>query len=141
MNNALGTKRTCPACTAKFYDFGKQELSCPKCSHTWAIAVVGEIKMDKPIPKPKKPKPVVYDDDGLDDMDDFGPVAELEALDDEDYEDVDHLEEVEDHHENPDIRVDSDDAEDEMFIDELEENGFQIVDDFGEDSEQRVDAY
>jgi uncharacterized protein (TIGR02300 family) len=27
----LGTKRTCPKCAAKFYDFAKAEIQCPKC--------------------------------------------------------------------------------------------------------------
>src|SRR5476651_2593414 len=28
----LGTKRTCPKCTTKFYDFAKEEIICPKCA-------------------------------------------------------------------------------------------------------------
>ncbi|TCH98822.1 TIGR02300 family protein [Roseococcus sp. SYP-B2431] len=27
----LGLKRTCVACSAKFYDMGKQPAACPKC--------------------------------------------------------------------------------------------------------------
>ena len=30
----LGTKRTCKKCQAKFYDFNKEEVNCPKCGHT-----------------------------------------------------------------------------------------------------------
>jgi uncharacterized protein (TIGR02300 family) len=30
----LGNKRTCKKCQAKFYDFNKEELSCPKCGHS-----------------------------------------------------------------------------------------------------------
>jgi uncharacterized protein (TIGR02300 family) len=29
----LGNKRTCKKCQAKFYDFNKEEVSCPKCGH------------------------------------------------------------------------------------------------------------
>jgi len=29
----LGTKRTCTKCSTRFYDFGKTEITCPKC-HT-----------------------------------------------------------------------------------------------------------
>lgn len=27
----LGTKRTCPSCNTKFYDFQRQPVVCPKC--------------------------------------------------------------------------------------------------------------
>lgn len=27
----LGTKRTCPSCHTKFYDFQRQPITCPKC--------------------------------------------------------------------------------------------------------------
>jgi uncharacterized protein (TIGR02300 family) len=27
----LGTKRVCPKCAAKFYDFAKSQIECPKC--------------------------------------------------------------------------------------------------------------
>jgi len=30
--NNLGTKRTCPKCATKFYDFNKEVITCPKCS-------------------------------------------------------------------------------------------------------------
>jgi len=29
---SLGTKRSCPDCSTKFYDFNKDDLVCPKCS-------------------------------------------------------------------------------------------------------------
>ena len=28
---SLGTKRQCPHCTTKFYDFARSEIRCPKC--------------------------------------------------------------------------------------------------------------
>ncbi len=27
----LGTKYECPSCSVKYYDFGRQEPTCPKC--------------------------------------------------------------------------------------------------------------
>lgn len=27
----LGTKRTCPKCSTRFYDFAKEDITCPKC--------------------------------------------------------------------------------------------------------------
>ena len=32
---ALGTKRTCPKCAAKFYDLSRCPIECPKCEHTY----------------------------------------------------------------------------------------------------------
>jgi uncharacterized protein (TIGR02300 family) len=138
MNTQLGTKRICPECGAKFYDFNKSELCCPKCDHAWVIAAEAAVK-PVAVKAPPKPKPVVVaDDDDDEGFADLGAVAELENLDDDDYEDYEHLEEVEDHHEEPEIRMDSDDAEDEMFIDELEENGFHIIDELNDDGEMKA---
>ncbi len=30
---SLGNKRTCKKCQAKFYDFNKEEVACPKCKY------------------------------------------------------------------------------------------------------------
>ena len=30
---SLGNKRSCKKCQAKFYDFNKAEIECPKCKH------------------------------------------------------------------------------------------------------------
>lgn len=32
---ALGTKRVCPSCSARFYDLCKLPIVCPKCGHTF----------------------------------------------------------------------------------------------------------
>lgn len=47
----LGTKRQCPKCSSKFYDFSKPEIFCPKCGH--------EIDLSKliPVQPPAPPKP------------------------------------------------------------------------------------
>ncbi|MEG9883121.1 MAG: TIGR02300 family protein [Hyphomicrobiales bacterium] len=29
----FGTKRTCPSCSARFYDLNKNPITCPKCGH------------------------------------------------------------------------------------------------------------
>ena len=31
----LGSKRTCPECSARFYDLTKSPAECPKCGHTF----------------------------------------------------------------------------------------------------------
>jgi uncharacterized protein (TIGR02300 family) len=33
---SLGNKRACKKCQTKFYDFNKEDISCPKCGHTMA---------------------------------------------------------------------------------------------------------
>lgn len=56
----LGTKRTCPKCSTKFYDFGKEDLSCPKCETRLSLeALVSVPKL--PEPKRRTEKPVVED--------------------------------------------------------------------------------
>lgn len=53
----LGTKRTCPKCSAKFYDFAKEELNCPKCN-TKLKASDFKSLLSVPLAEPKKAKPV-----------------------------------------------------------------------------------
>ncbi len=48
----LGTKRGCPKCGTKFYDFEKTEIHCPKCNTE--IDVNANIPPPKPAPEPRK---------------------------------------------------------------------------------------
>lgn len=34
----LGTKRVCASCSAKFYDLGKDPITCPKCGAEFTVA-------------------------------------------------------------------------------------------------------
>ena len=52
---SLGTKRACPKCSAKFYDFGKEEVNCPKCSAKLKVADL-KPSFSIPLSEPKKPK-------------------------------------------------------------------------------------
>ena len=36
----LGTKRQCQSCGAKFYDLGRDPITCPKCSAVFQVAAV-----------------------------------------------------------------------------------------------------
>ena len=130
----LGTKRQCPKCAAKFYDFGVVDpITCPKCKKTWreeAEAKVKKIKKEVPSKRALPKKPV---DDDLDDLDmpDDMPVSddaveEIEPMDDEDVE-MTSLQEVEEHEESEETDSNSDDAEDDMFTDLSGDN--KIVDD------------
>lgn len=128
--SSLGEKRQCPKCSAKFYDFGADPIKCPKCAHSWSVASVKPAKRKKKIeaPKPKKVIKPKLDDEELPDMpagadDDDG---EIEPLEDD--VEVQSLEEIGEHEEEDDTDPNSDDADDEMFLDDkLPEDA--IVDD------------
>ena len=146
MANALGEKRTCPSCDAKFYDLNKNPAICPKCSH--AFNPLEEVKVRKTSrkrveelkeknelsdldEKQKRVKKVVRDDElGDIDLSDFD-VPELEDLSDDDAlenieedaldGDIESLSELEDR-EQGDERASLDENEEEITdLDELEE--------------------
>ncbi len=48
---SLGTKRSCPDCSTKFYDFNKDDLTCPKCR-----AKLDPQKLNAPAAIPKRSK-------------------------------------------------------------------------------------
>lgn len=141
-SNNLGSKRVCPKCDAKFYDFGSvTPIKCPKCSHSWT-----ESAKKKASPKKEAklaPKPVrkaVKDDDDLLEMagdlpeiDDGDATLELEPIEDDSVE-LTSLEEVEEHEEEDENDPNSDDADDEMFTEMVGDN--KIVDDFEEHEEE-----
>ena len=137
MSNHLGTKRHCPECQGKFYDMGALEVRCPKCEFVFPIHLTSReepLAQPKVAAKPKTKKAVPKDKDTIEEM---GEVVELDDLDDLDdfYDDVGHLEEVEDHHEDPENDINSDDADDDMFIDEIGDDDVHIVDDLDNDDE------
>lgn len=129
MNAALGEKHLCVACSAKFYDLNVKPATCPKCKKVQpeakkkaasGLASAPKKSVPKPKPKLKHEEEVV-----------LGDVVELEEIDD--YEDVDHLGEVEEHQEGAAVDRNSDDADDEMFIDELAASDTHLVDEIGEE--------
>lgn len=86
-NVNLGTKRTCPKCALKFYDFAKAEIQCPKC-HT-EVDPNAELQAFRATPEKKKPKGIIRDDeeevvvattDAFESVDDLGSDDE-ESLD------------------------------------------------------------
>lgn len=69
-----GTKRTCPKCSLRFYDLGKQEpVACIECGNQWYPEPV--LKSKQPIPFEEiKEKKVLEDQDadlGDDDLEDI----------------------------------------------------------------------
>lgn len=77
----LGTKRTCPKCETKFYDFAKPEIICPKCAVKLDPAQLNPLAK-LPIARKAPPKPIEEDtpaiavvgeaDDVLETVDDLG---------------------------------------------------------------------
>lgn len=138
----LGTKRICPKCDAKFYDFGQTDpIKCPKCAATWKEGVKKKADKPKKEAKPAKPVRKIADDDLMDpDVDlpdvDEGDDLALEPLEDDGVE-LTSLEEVEEHDEEDENDPNSDDADDEMFT---EMGGDKLVDDL-EDHLESDDDY
>ena len=60
-----GTKRTCPKCSTRFYDLGKDEpATCINCGNSWMPEPV--LKSKQPLPfETAAPEKVVKEDDDL----------------------------------------------------------------------------
>ncbi len=147
----LGTKRLCPKCDAKFYDFGATDpVKCPKCGHSWRDAVKKASKpkkeaklVVKPVRKPKDDD-LLGDDVDLPEVEGDDDAMELEPMDDDSVE-LTSLEEVEEHDDEDDKDPNSDDADDDMFteiagdgklVDDLEDH---LEDEDDEDDEESED--
>jgi uncharacterized protein (TIGR02300 family) len=138
MNASLGTKRQCPDCSAKFYDMGALKVACPKCAYAFPIHLtsreepLADVVAAPLAAKAKHYKVASQEDDAIEGL---GAVVELEEFDDDEFDDVDHLEEVEDHLEAPEVDVNGDDADDEMFIDDIADGDVHLIDEpDGDDS-------
>ena len=73
---ALGTKRTCPSCAARFYDLNKEPITCPACEASFVAPPILPSKQDQPAPEvaqPKAAEPV---------PDEAAKVTTMEAVDD-----------------------------------------------------------
>jgi uncharacterized protein (TIGR02300 family) len=56
-----GTKRTCPKCSERFYDLGKDEpVTCIACGNIWTPEPV--LKSKQPLPYEVAPQKVVVDE-------------------------------------------------------------------------------
>lgn len=142
MTANLGTKRQCPKCAAKFYDFGATDpITCPKCAKSWTetAAKPKVVKAKKETPLPKKKPVATFEDDlpgDLPEVEDSEGVEELEPMEDEEVE-MTSLEEVEEHEESDEVDPNSDDADDEMFTGMVGEE--KLVDDLDEYIETDAD--
>jgi uncharacterized protein (TIGR02300 family) len=54
-----GTKRTCPKCSTRFYDLGKDDpVTCVECGSAWEPDPVLKSKQPLPFDAPKKDDPI-----------------------------------------------------------------------------------
>jgi uncharacterized protein (TIGR02300 family) len=117
----LGTKRSCEACEAKFYDLNKSPATCPICGHVFdpdAIAAApAPVRSVAPTAEAEK-----KDDDGELDEDDNAVSLEGmvdEETDDSDDEDETLLEEDEallDDNDEDETLLEDDEDDDESFL-------------------------
>lgn len=92
---SLGTKRTCPKCGVKFYDFNKKELNCPKCAVELDEATLAQVaKIPLKAEKKEKPAPAVVAEDEADSGPGFESVDDLGG--DDDVEDIEVVEDKDD---------------------------------------------
>ncbi len=52
-----GTKRLCQSCGAKFYDMGRNPITCPKCEAVFDVEGSVKLKRGRTAPQEVKPKP------------------------------------------------------------------------------------
>jgi uncharacterized protein (TIGR02300 family) len=78
----LGSKRQCPKCTTKFYDFGKEEIVCPKCGAE--VDPNASIQIPRTAADAKRPTKVadVDNDDDTTARPDAAASDEFESVDD-----------------------------------------------------------
>lgn len=141
----LGTKRVCPKCAAKFYDFGVIDpITCPKCGKSWSEGAKKKppakpVKPEKPVVKPVR-KRAIEDEDllgaDLPEVEEGDGIEEIEPIEDEGVE-MTSLEEVEEHEEDEESDPNSDDAEDGMFTEMVGEE--KLVDDLEDHLESDED--
>ena len=91
----LGTKRSCEACEAKFYDLNKNPAVCPKCSHSFdptaVIAAVATRKIEPKVEPEVEDNEDELDNDDDEDLPAFDDTPDDDTLldDDEDVDDDD----------------------------------------------------
>lgn len=109
----LGTKRACPECGTKFYDFLRTELTCPKCEEVFEVVEETTPTVAAPLPGARKKAPVDSDDESGGRFQD----DEQEFDDDDDDEDVDR----DDLTGNYDLDDEDDESSEEDDYDEVSE--------------------
>lgn len=96
-----GTKRSCQECGAKFYDFARVPIACPKCEAVFQLEVPSRSRKAAKAPEETKAKVVAVakkddaksDDDGIEDVavddDDDDDLMDDDDIDDDMDDDID----------------------------------------------------
>ncbi len=80
---SLGTKRTCPKCSLKFYDFSKPTIQCPKCAtEVDPNAQPPILRQASEGKKAAKVKPIIDEEEATTGASDFESVDDLGDDDD-----------------------------------------------------------
>jgi uncharacterized protein (TIGR02300 family) len=85
-----GTKHNCENCGAKFYDFQRDPIICPKCETKFTVVSTTRQKRSRATARPgvvaaPTPKPV---------MEEEAVVAQVEGIEDDDVDDTDAADDV-----------------------------------------------
>jgi uncharacterized protein (TIGR02300 family) len=108
----LGTKRSCPSCQTRFYDLGKEEITCPSCGVTFVPEQLLPSKADQAVAKPRvvaepvEPTPEPEIESDILKVDDAGGAGDDDIVDVEDV----------------DVGEDAELADDDNFLEEEEED-------------------
>lgn len=82
---SLGTKRACPECGTKFYDFNKEEIVCPKCETKVDLNAVGKSETKRAKPPKEIPEEALMETEDVvvaEGSDDFESVEDLDDEED-----------------------------------------------------------
>ncbi len=139
----LGTKRTCLACGARFYDFGKTvDLACPACGAAFDLEQVARARRPRnpvrALAGAAKPAVVEADEDEVDET------VEADEVDEDVDEDVEEVDDSDTEADEPDVPVaDDEEEDDDPLIESAEELGDddalgEVIDpESGEDDDRR----
>lgn len=116
----LGTKRTCPNCSARFYDLDKDPIVCPKCAYAFVAEALLPSKSEHVVAPgvAAKVAPVDADDEEFDDVE----LVSLDEIEPEDKDDDDDVVAIED------VEIVGDDVkDDDTFLEDDDEEGADVT--------------
>jgi len=116
----LGTKRSCPNCSSRFYDLEKDPIVCPKCGYTFVAEALLPSKMEQhaAVVAPVAKTVAVPDEDEFDDVE----LVSLDEIEGEDKDD-DEVPAIED------VEIADDDVvkDDDTFLEDDDEEGPDVT--------------